>query len=257
MKLTWKDRLLMRLENYPLLRQMVCEVWFRITFSILVLGGVGMILFLPKWWKITPDGFMPEVSISGLDLVQAWSLRRGALEAEAAGKEDDAIYCWSAAWMNNVMDLDTLRSSLRYLATRDLPKAKYYQSAFSQARWLLSVDPTNKLNIEVATQMFEKYRAHEMAISTLRPFLAELTPVEEATYLKALFRTAQMDQFAARWEAKGKQLSHDPELPLYYAAYEAGWGTAEQAPIGRAKLAEAKNNPKMKLPAHQLQLMAS
>ena len=257
---SFKRQLLEKLDNYPLLRQMVCEPWFRVIFSLCVIGMVSLVLFLPKWWRVTPKGFVPEVRISGLDLVQAWSLKRSALQAEAAGREEDAVYSWQAAVGNNRTDIELLRGSLRYFASRDVPKAKYQQFAFGQSFWLLRINHTNQTDLEIVTQVLEKYRMHGMVMYLLRPHLTELTPIQEATYLKALFKTSgnsAVEQFAARWERAGKAIAADPELPLFYAAYQAGWGSPDKASEGRDKLAEARKNPKFRVLALQLQLLVS
>src|SRR5437764_521365 len=112
---TKKEKLGQKLENFPLLRQLVFEFWFRLVFLAFLLGAVFLALFLPKMWTVSPPGFKPVIKVSGLDLVQAWSLKRSALKAAAAGKNEDAAYAWQAAIANDAADPDLYRGSLRHL----------------------------------------------------------------------------------------------------------------------------------------------
>src|SRR5258707_10175088 len=89
-ELTIKEKLAQKLENFPLLRQLVFEFWFRLVFLVFLLGAVFLALFLPKMWTVSPPGFKPVLKVSGLDLVQAWSLKRSAVKAAASGKNKDA-----------------------------------------------------------------------------------------------------------------------------------------------------------------------
>jgi hypothetical protein len=67
------------------------DVWFRLAAMVLILSGVFLAAVLPKIWTATPDGFLPVVRISGLDLVQAWSLRRSAEKFERQGQLADCM----------------------------------------------------------------------------------------------------------------------------------------------------------------------
>src|ERR1044072_8058027 len=93
-RLPEKDALAAQLVDYPilnsLLRMFLYERLFRIALIGLILMAVSMAMFTLKVWTATPKGFSPRIKLSGLDLVQAWSLRRTALKEMADGRFDDA-----------------------------------------------------------------------------------------------------------------------------------------------------------------------
>src|SRR5437763_1849751 len=110
-----KEELGAKLLDYPLLRQLVFERWFRLAFGLFVLVFVFLGLFLPKMWKTSKPGFVPVIKVSGLDLVQAWSLKRTAVKASAAGRFEEANLAWQGALANNRADPDLVRGALRNL----------------------------------------------------------------------------------------------------------------------------------------------
>ncbi|MBI4325180.1 MAG: hypothetical protein HY674_07930 [Chloroflexi bacterium] len=120
-----KKELSRKLIYYPLLRMLLFKVWFRIIFFCLVLLIVFLSLFLPKIWTTSPDGFMPVIKVSGLDLAQAWSLKRNARRAATAGRLNDASYSWMAAIANNPADPEAIRSFLDGVLRREKPEPRY------------------------------------------------------------------------------------------------------------------------------------
>src|SRR5262249_53874179 len=144
------------LENFPLLRQLLFERWFRLAFAACALIFVFFALFLPKIWKTTPTGFRPIVKVSGLDLVQAWSLKRTALKAEQAGQFDEANYAWQAALANNPANKDLVRGSLNCVL-RDPHRREHALQALGYAYWLLKLTGTNDLaDLQLAGRVFEE-----------------------------------------------------------------------------------------------------
>src|SRR5215470_17816654 len=102
-----------RLENFPLLRILLLEKWFRAVFLLFLTVFVGALLFLPKIWVTSPKGFLPVVKVSLLDRVQAWSLKRAGRKAAAAGRYEEASYAWQTAIANNRADTEASRELLR------------------------------------------------------------------------------------------------------------------------------------------------
>jgi len=96
-----KRRLAQKLRDYPLIRLLLFKRWFRLAFIGFVFLVLFLALFLPKMWVVTPRGFDPKIKISGLDLVQAWSLQRTAWRATTAGQYELADHAWQAAVANN------------------------------------------------------------------------------------------------------------------------------------------------------------
>ena len=90
-----------RFVYFPLARLLIFSFWFRLIFAGFLLFLVFLALFLPRIWRTTPPGFLPVIKISGLDMAQAWSLRRSALRSTKAGDLDQATYAWQAAVARN------------------------------------------------------------------------------------------------------------------------------------------------------------
>src|SRR6185369_3109145 len=120
MKADLKSKLIGRLDNYPLLRQLVLEFWFRTAFLVCAVLLILFPLFTRKIWTVSPPGVQPRIRISGLDLVQAWSLKRNAVKAMANGKNDEAAYAWQAAINNNPADPELVRGALRNVQSMPL-----------------------------------------------------------------------------------------------------------------------------------------
>ena len=72
--------------------------------GLLVLLAIGGGLMVPKIWKSTPDGFTPEIRISGIDLLQARSRAKSARALESAGQSLEAVLAWRSAITKNPGD---------------------------------------------------------------------------------------------------------------------------------------------------------
>jgi hypothetical protein len=143
------------LAEYPLLRVLLFETWFRVGFGLFLLIALGGLVALPKIWVTSPDGFLPVVRISVLDRMQAWSLKRTALRNEAAGKFEEANYSWQVAFANNQADASSIRGLLRNLVEHErfIPEAR---NAAPLAFWLLRLTETNITDLELAAQVLEQ-----------------------------------------------------------------------------------------------------
>src|SRR5688572_10941122 len=101
LRLPDKDALAGKLIDYPLLdsilRVLLYERLFRIALVGLLLLIVATSLFVTKFITVSPKNFTPVFKISGLDYLQAWSLRRAAINEAAAGHFDEALYSWRMA----------------------------------------------------------------------------------------------------------------------------------------------------------------
>ena len=253
MSLPTKEELGAKLLDYPLLRQLLFERWFRWAFVGFALVFIFMGLFLPKIWRTSRPGFMPVIRVSGLDLVQAWSLKRTALKAQAAGKFDEANYAWQAALANNRADADLVRGALRN-ALLDPRTTQRAGPAIREAFWLLKLTGTNVSDLQLAAPLLERVRYYDPILSWLEPRLDQLTPELRAVYLKTLFNEGRMDTFKARWDELGRDLAADPELGLYWAAYRVGWGPPDSLAEPRRRLDEATNDPALRRLALRLKM---
>ena len=238
-----KKRLSRELIYYPLLRMLLFKPAFRVAFFSFLALLTFFALFLPKIWRVTPKDFNPVVKISGLDLLQAWSLRRTARRAAAAGNHAEANYAWQAAISNLPADPDLFRGFIRNVIAQTDPDPATARSAFRGSLWLMRLTGTNQADLELSTQLYEKFRQHDLTLHFLSPRAGTLTREQQAVYLKALFHHGPVKSFLARWRATVPLESPDPEMGLYEAAYQAGWGPAGAAVEGRKQLEKAAADP--------------
>ena len=252
-----KKNLSRKLIYSPFLRMILFSVWFRVAVLLFLVLGTFLALFIPKIWLATPEGFLPEIRISWLDRVQAWSLRRAAEQLTAAGKLDDAETRWRAAIANNQADVEMYRASLRSLLKFDPPERKYLPIAFGRASWAMRLSGTNAVDLALASEVLDRYEIYDYQIRLLAPWLNQLGPPQEVALLKALFQTGLIPQFLDRWNKLSTELRQDPTLVLHHAAYLAGWGPPETMAEGRTKLAEAQSDPARRVLASRLQLQVA
>ncbi|MBI2924802.1 MAG: hypothetical protein HYY24_03750 [Verrucomicrobia bacterium] len=251
-----KDELAVKLERFPLLRQMLFEFWFRVIVLCGLLGVIFLALFLPKMWVTSPAGFLPVVKVSGLDFAQAWSLKRTARQAMAAGRYEDAAYAWQSAFANNPGNPKLARGALENFLHLERP-GKTAGSAIQQALWLLRLTGTNTVDLELAARVFEKNRFYEFVLDLLDARKDSLSPALETAALKSLFHLGQMDEFARRWDLGGERLKADAELPLYHAAYLAGAGPVGTQAEGKQRLDSVLSDPARRTLANRLLLLVA
>ena len=257
-----KDQLGEKLVNYPvlnsLLRMLLYERLFRFAFIGLLLLLCGTGIFVAKIITASPKGFTPPIKISGLDYVQAWSLRRTAVKQAAAGKFDDALYSWRVAIANNPVDPELLRGCLNH-TLQSSDKRKCLPVVVGYSRWLMRLTETNLVDVELSATLYEHFDLDDLTIVTLKPLDKRLTPKLEEYYLRALFNRSRYTEFADRWkdaQLRGMSVA-EPRLQLYQCAYDAGWGQLSEAAAGRKQLDEAKGDPSRRVLAHRLQLKVS
>jgi hypothetical protein len=261
-RLPEKELLRQKLDNYPAINAVVClllyEKWFRLAFfTALLLIPVG-ILFVIKAWTTTPKGFDQPVKVSGLDLVQAWSLRRTAIKEAARGRFDESFYAWRVALANNPGDSSLVRGCIRHLM--DHPdRRKHSGMVMGLSSWLMRLSSTNAPDLEMSIKAYETYQINDLVVYVLAPLEGKLTPVLEAAYLKALFNRGEVSRFADRWAQlkKSGTKTPDPEIGLYHTAYLIGWGSQREAAEAIPDLERAKQDPERRNLAHRLQLKVS
>lgn len=254
-----KEWLAMRLVEYPLLRLLLFTFWFRVAFLGLIGLGVGFALLFPKMWRVTPLDFVPVVKVSWLDLIQARSLRHSAQQAEQAGNLDEAYHAWLSALANNPGDPRATRGLLRILLQKKGKAAPgEVRQAVSRCYWLLEMSAHAPSDLELVAELFEKYQLHELNILLIRQKGDLQNPSLLAHYLKGLFHTRRMAHFAEIWTKTSPEwLARQPELALYHAAWNAGWGPRENRAEAWQQLLEAQSHPSTRLLSLELQLAAS
>ncbi len=249
--------------DHPFFNSIIRVLLFDRLFRALVVGGVVLVLavglFVAKLRTATPPGFEPQIKLSGLNLVQAWSQQRTARKQMANGQLEEALQTWNLALAHNPADPDLVRGYLDLLG-QVLPTRDRAASAVRYSRWLLRLTATNHLDLERSARLYRQWGLEDLTVDLLAP-LGELTPELEAFLLMALFEGNELARFADRWESPNQHASgsarNPPELALYAAAYQAGWGPQCNAAEGQSALDKAKANPDLRILAHRLQLKVS
>ena len=118
--------------NY-LLHILFYDARFRWALIATALVFLALGLLLPKIWITSPQAFLPVIKVSGLDLLQSWSLRRSALRADGDGKPNEALQSWAAAVAADAANPATVRGLLRALVRQSLPDQAWLPTGQQQA----------------------------------------------------------------------------------------------------------------------------
>jgi hypothetical protein len=246
--------LLERLTDYPLLRLLICQGWFRVVFGLVLAMVLLAMVAIPKVWRTTPAGFRPVIRVSLVDLVQARALAESARRSAAAGAEEEAAFAWQSAVANNVANVGYHRAALQQMLRCDQLSRQYVGQTISEIQWLLRLTATNSADLEMATHFYDRYGAMGELYGLLRPRRDTLTDAQSGPYLKAAFQAGDMEEFGRAWERGGGRFAEDGDLGLYHAAYLAGWGPVERAEEGRRRLEEGARQAGSWVVAARLQL---
>lgn len=258
-----KDEMGALLIDHPFFNSIIRVLLFDRLFRTLVVGGVVLVLavglFVAKLRTATPPGFEPEIKLSGLNLVQTWFKTRTARQQVANGQLEEGLQTWNLALARNPADPNLVREYLDLLG-QVLPTRDRAATGVKYSRWLLRLTATNHLDLELSARLYRHLGLEDLTVDLLAP-LGELTPELEAAFLVALFESNQFARFADRWESADRHGSgnswNSPELALYAAAYQAGWGPRCELGEAQAALDNAKENPDLRILAHRLQLKVS
>lgn len=239
-------------DNSGLLRHLVHEPLFLGAILLATTLGLGSVLLIPKRWNPAPEGFSRNIRISLLDYLQAWSLRRSAAAAIAAGRWDDALASYRGAIGNNLVDTTALRGALGVL--RDAPwcRSANLGLLFTCSELLLEVSRTNRTDVLLVADVLERHRIAEATLEKLRPWASQLTPEEDRVWTRALLGSGRLEAFLERWNANPDRFRSDPVLSIYRAAADAGWGPPELAVPGLETLRRGLENPRTRATAARL-----
>jgi predicted Zn-dependent protease len=256
-KPTWREALAERFAGSGLLRTILLNKWFGIAFVLIFLGGLLLAISLPKVWRTTPEGFVPVVRVSLLDLAQSWSLSRRAGELSAAGKTEEAMLAWQAAFANNMSDLRALRGALGGILALPEVDRRSAAAAVWQAGWLMRLGQTNQADLDLVVQVFDRCDLPEEVYSLLARKPMPLPPIQSGPYLRALFKLGMAGQFGQLWRTEREKFVGDPLMDLYDAAYRSGWGEATEMAAARRRLGEAMENPDTRNTACRLEMVVA
>ncbi len=227
-----------RLMYFPFLRLLLFTFWFRVAVVVLLVFATGLVLFLPRIWGVTPEGFLPRVRISGLDWVQAHFLRRTGERAMAEGQWGEATRAWQAAFANHPGDPELLRGMIRVALADPEPESRGFAASIANASWLLRLTGTNQVDLELTARLYAKARRYDLLDALLTPMEGRLSADLKVLYAKTLFHVRKRD-YASWYDRLDAGLRADPELALHQSAYLAGWGPPETAAEGKASLEQA------------------
>lgn len=226
---SFRQRLALRLEGYPLLRTLVLDTAFFWAFALSTATAFGIALAVPKIWRTSPDSFSrATIKVSLIDLAQAWSLARAARKAEAAGNYDQAMQAWRGAVANNLADPGLHRGLLRYLRSAPVAPGENVMIGLFSSAWLLALAHTNAQDARLAAAVLEKYHLPEIALEILKGAPAAPDLKQSPEFACSLLSAGRADAFQERWTDRESEWKQDPRMQLYHDAAVAGWegGTA-------------------------------
>ena len=217
----------------PFLRLVLFNIWFQLAFGAVVLVSISVALYLPKIWRVSPEGFLPVVKISGLDMTQNWALKRSARKLTQEAQFKLAAQSWEAAVAQNPADLESIRGYLANALNLEKADRDVFRAAVSQMGWLFRIAGTNLADVDLAAQICEKFRWNDVAAYYLGNINKSLSPSAEAVYLKALFQARRIKEFRERYARVGSSLN-DPEIALYELALKAASSDPDAADAEKA-----------------------
>jgi tetratricopeptide (TPR) repeat protein len=255
------------LHEHPLIdglfAQVLYEPWFRVLLAsaALVLPAIPLLLF--PLIKTSPDGFTPRVRVSGIDLVQAWSLKRTAVRQASSGDTNGALFTWRMAIANNPADPLLLREFLQTLSQTERPQS-YIDLALPYSRWLLRLSKTNQSDVEMVAKMYEKIGLHDLVVETVAASFDPAHAEFALSYLKALFHRGDYERFAAVWKRCRFSGQTRALAELYYAgcvAVAEGRRTTakpeESSANAKRHVREAEDQAELQVDAHRIQLQVT
>lgn len=252
-----RDELASRLAYWPLLRLLLLDWRFRVALALMVVVFLAAAVGLPRIWKVTPEGFNPEIYISALDYWQAGHYGREARRLDQAQSYDQAARVWKQAVANNPGDPSWIRGSLENLMDQPPRNLSRFHQALQQTFWLLQITGTNRQDRVLAVQVLEHFGVDDLLVTLVRQAAPPVTPEEKAAQLKALIRLGQSDEYQRERRAWTGTFPPDSDLLLYQAAWQAAWGTTDERAAGWASLEASAVIPATRLSALRLMLLAA
>jgi tetratricopeptide (TPR) repeat protein len=228
------------------------ETKFRWALVTFIIAAVLVGCLLPKVWITSPKHLPEVIRVSGLDLLQAWNLKRTARAEEAARRTGPALSAWTAAVGNNMADAESNRGLLNALASQPKPGRNTLGLAVGQTRFLLRLTETNATDAVLAARVFAAYGLFDEVLRLLPGPATNLPPEGITQRLVALFQTGRMSAFGDLWTRECGRLGDQPLAQLYHAAWLAGWGPPAGARDAVARLETAAADPAQRVQALQL-----
>lgn len=227
---TFRQRLALRLEGFPLLRTLVLDTAFFWAFCLVLAAVLALAVAAPKVWRTTPRGFSrASIKVSLIDLAQAWSLTRSARKAQAHGDFERAILALRGALVNNLGDPRSHRAVLSLLLEAPEARPEHSILVLFSTSWLLPLGRTNLADLELAADTLEKYSLSAYSLVTLESAVHGNDPALAGVRARSLFAGGRVEEFLALWRTHESAWKSDPRMRLYHDAWVAGWSTGVPA----------------------------
>ena len=252
-----RDELASRLAYWPLLRLLLLDWRFRVALGLMMAVFVAAAVGLPRIWKVTPEGFNPEIRISALDYWQAGHYGREARRLDQAQTYDQAARVWKQAVANNPGDPTWIRGSLENLMNQPPRNLSRFHQALQQTFWLLQITGTNRQDRVLAVQVLEHFGVDDLLVSLVRQAEPPVSPEEKAAHLKALIQLGQSEEYQRERRAWTGTFPADSDLSLYHSAWQAAWGHSDERSTGWTSLEASAGTPATRLSALRLMLLAA
>jgi tetratricopeptide (TPR) repeat protein len=216
------DRLLLRLERWPMLRHLIFEPRFRWS-SIVVVGLASFmgVAVLPVWIT-SPPGFDPVIRISLISLAESSIYRSLAVRAEASGNPFTAYGHWRVAVANNPADLSILRGSVSNTFQLPVRNPAHFNTAIRNTFWLLRLARTNRADLGFALRVYRHFGVDELVLDALQK-AGSLTAWELEMGCEAMLRRG--DRRYNDLRAQLGTAAEGSDLWLHDLAFAAGFST--------------------------------
>ncbi len=225
--------------NGPLIRQLRHEPWFAAAATALLLVLLITATGLPRIWRTTPKGFLPEIHVSGFDSIEAWIEAALAVSCEEHGDLAGACLHRRAAASADPGNLDALRRLLETEARLPWIKLRNTPSLAGEIRWLLALGGTNRIDLERAVRVAVRARNDSLLANLVRPVGDEATCAVRMEQAKWLLRSGDLDGFVRiAGRVSPADSRQDPEWTLYWLGWYAARDDAARA---RAALDELES----------------
>jgi hypothetical protein len=230
----------------------------RFVAAILALAAFapGMASIVFKVWRVTNDP-LPVIRISGVDWIEAASLKSAARSAEGGGESAKALHNWNAALAANPADLGALRGVFLLVIRHPEVLQGAGDRLWQSALWLLALSRTNDADVSLTVAALARARMDEGALRLGDQSEARLDDRAGAELAMARFRAGWPEGFIALWNARPEAFAKNPAAAIYHAGWMAGWGSSTNLLEGRRNLESAKLSPDPETAAtgHRVALM--
>jgi hypothetical protein len=157
-----------RSQNY--LVHLLLRDWkFRLALGLLALAPLSLSILLLKVWKVSPTGYLPVSKISGLDFIQAWSLKRQALKQASEKRYDVAISSWNACIANRPFHATSIRDSLATFRQLTSPTWRHTLQVSFYGQMLKALAPVQSRDLSLVAQTLLSMGAVTEAASLYQP----------------------------------------------------------------------------------------